>query len=769
MVLEQIKLSSSKAEITTAYLVSDSAVMVSDSFFHYICEFLDSLKESMAEFFQGKNVKKLDQDPLRVKVAKEEKQAEKKEEAISQIRQLLKEPISAFEKLKNWLSLPPSLSPLLEMVMKKGTQLDVQASIENQFLGFITNVTIPSGSLKGKAMLQVPLVPPAAKDAAVEVDPAMEKLMKTLLAKLLSVDPKTAEKLQLTDDQKAKDLQFQEDIFKILLTLPSQLIHLTWVKGSADISVTLPGGAVLKLTFEIPLQPNEKNDFHAFLQTLLKENYKGIASLLSKDMVFTWAGSHSQFKIQFPQQIALRLHKLEIENEGLASLLGSHTTVVLPQSLTGTVNFKENSIEFGPGTTFQIKKKFPLPDKDITMKKIAYDPIKNTIKLNLSTSLIVDVDLPEITIDLNESKKPAPQKPAGKSLIDFEFIPFDSPVPLSAAAAKKQTAVKRAPEKPTVPVFETIKNLIQIPVSFLPMVKKLFAGSTALDLKVGLSENVTLSSEIKLPDLGLLGHAQLIVPTKTPASPDTLPADLHPGIEKLLSQKLSSKIKDAHQLREIMDLLLTLPTQDIHIDWRGAENPATVILTLPKGMILKLDLKIPDSDKKDQPDIVRELLKTVLKEKFAAIEPLLSQSFVFKWSGSASKFRIEFVEQQVFHLKSLQLKKEGLLKTMVANLVGWIVRGTSVALPRKIEGTASLKDASVKFNNVKFTVKTGLFSKEIGLESVSFNPDKNEVNLGIECFGSHALSIDLNESNVEDFNFAILSRLSRRPDLAMIP
>jgi hypothetical protein len=754
MVLEQIQLNSSKAQLPTVSPVSDSAVIVSDTYFNYICEFLDSLKESWADFFYGKNVKKLDKDPLKVKVAKEENQAEKKEEKVSQIRALLKEPISAFEKLKNLLSLPPSITPLLDMLLKKGTQLDVNARVEDQFMVFTTDVTIPGGSLKGKAKLQVPLAPQPTTDTPVELHPAVEKLLQSLLTPLVPKDQKT------------------DEILKLLLTLPSQSISLTWVNGAADFGVTLPGGAVLKLTLEMPLQAQGKKgngDFHAFLQTLLGENYKGIASLLSKDMIFTWDGSSSQFKIQFPQQIALRLNKLEIENEGLASLLGTNTTVVLPQALTGTVNFKDNSIEFGPGATFQIKKKFPLPDKDITIKKIAYDPVKNTIKLNLSTPFIVDVDLPEITIDLNESKKPAPKKPAGKSLIDFEFVPFDSPVSVSAAPVKKQAVVKSAPAKPSVPVFETIKNLIKIPESFLPMIKKLFAGGTALDLKVGLSENITLSSEIKLPDLGLTGHAQLIVPTKTPTAPDALPADLHPGIEKLLSQTLSSEIKDAKQLNEIMDLLLTLPTQDIHIDWRGAEHPASVILTLPKGMILKLDLKIPDTAKEGQPDFIRGLIKTVLKEKFAVVEPLLTQSFVFKWTGSASKFRIEFVEQQVFHLKSLQLKKEGLLKTMVANLVGWIVGGISVVLPRKIEGTVSLQDASVKFDDVKFKVKIGLFSKEVGLNNVAFNPDKNEVNVGIKCFGNHALAIDLNESNVDDFNFAILSRLANHSDLAMIP
>lgn len=750
MVLEQMQLNSSKAQLPTVSPVSDSAVLVSDTYFNYICEFLDSLKESWVEFFHGKSVKKLDKDPLKVKVAKEENQAEKKEEKVSQIRALLKEPISAFEKLKSLLSLPPSITPLLDMLLKKGTQLDVNARVEDQFMVFTTDVTIPGGSLKGKAMLKVPLAPQPMTDTPVELHPAVEKLLQNLLTPLIPQDT--------------------NKILKLLMTLPSQSISLTWVNGAADIGVTLPGGAVLKLALEMPLQAQGKKgngDFHAFLKTLLGENYKGIASLLSKDMIFTWDGSSSQFKIQFPQQIALRLNKLEIENEGLASLLGTNTTVVLPQALTGTVNFKDNSIEFGPGATFQIKKKFPLPDKDITIKKIAYDPVKNTIKLNLSTPFIVDVDLPEITIDLNESKKP--QKPAGKSLIDFEFIPFDSPVSVSAAPVKKQAVVKSAPAKPSVPVFETIKNLIKIPESFLPMIKKLFAGGAALDLKVGLSENVTLSSEIKLPDLGLTGHAQLIVPTKTPAAADALPADLHPGIEKLLSQTLSSEIKDAKQLNEIMDLLLTLPTQDIHIDWRGAEHPASVILTLPKGMILKLDLKIPDTAKEGQPDFIRGLLKTVLKEKFAVVEPLLTQSFVFKWTGSASKFRIEFVEQQVFHLKSLQMKKDGLLKTMVANLVGWIVGGISVVLPRKIEGTVSLQDASVKFDDVKFKVKIGLFSKEVGLNNVAFNPDKNEVSLGIKCLGNHIIPIDLNESNVDDFNFAVLSRLSKNRDLTMIP
>lgn len=735
--------------------VSPKAVVVSKTFPQYLGERL----EALCNFFQGRDVKKLEQSPLRLSVMQEPKQAEK----VSKIRELLKQPISAVARIKSLIPIPAAISPLLDILLKKGTKMDVKASIVDESMEFATDVVIPGNIIKGRAELRLPLTPPAAKDIPVELHPAVEQLMHKLLAPLIPQDQKT------------------EEILKLLSTLPTQTLNMTWVKGKAVITISLPGGAVLKLTLTLPTGAEaEKNPdiLRTFLKSIFKENYPGIASLLSKDMIFSWDGSTSQFTLQFPQQIALQINKLELKNETLLEtllkLLGKNTTVVLPQTISGTINFKENSVEFAPGTIFEVKKKLPYPDKDVTLQKISFDPVGNKIKLKVSTPILFADPSFDIDIDLNEPKEPKVKKPAGKSVIDFAFVPYNSPASKNSSPVKKTAETKQTPPKSGISVFESMKKMVKIPEVFSPIIDMLFAKGTALDMNVGIGDDIILSSAINLPNIGIAGHAQLIVPMKPEAVADAPPVELHPGIQKLLSQGLSSQIKEEDQLNELLDLLLTLPNQAIHFDWRGADHPATIILTLPGGIILKLDLKIPEA-KAGEIDIVRGFLSKVLKDKFTAIEPLLAQSFVFKWHGSNSKFRIEFTEQQVLHLKSLDLKKGKWFKNFVGKIVGWIVGQTSVILPRKIEGRIDFKEASVTFDqDVEFTVRSLLgFTKKVGLEKVAFNPEKNEVTLGIKCFGSRAIAIDLNESNVEDFNFQVLSRWAKRANhlhyLSMIP
>jgi len=727
-------------------------VVASKTFPSSLGEGSNNTIKPLSNFFGAKDVKKLDESPFQLPVKQELKQEEK----ISKVRELLKQPLSAFERIKSFIPIPATLSPLLDTLLKKGTKIDVKASIADESMVFATDIAIPGGNIQGRAELSIPLTPPAAKDVAVELHPAIEQLLHKVLAPLVP------------------QAQKSEEILKLLSTLPAQTLNFMWMKGTADIAINLPGGAILKLTLTLPTEAEaEKNPdiLRTFLKSIFKENYPGIASLLAKDMIFSWNGSSSQFKLQFPQQIALQINKLELENETLLKLLGKNTTVVLPQTVAGTINFKENSIEFGSGTTFQVKKEFPLPDKDVTLQKIAFDPLGNKIKLKLSTPILFADPSFEIDIDLNEPKEPKNKKPAGKSLIDFAFVTYNSPASKNSAPAKTAAVAKQTPAKLSVSVFESMKKMVQIPEVFSPVINMLFAKGTALDLNIGIGDDLILSSALNLPSMGIAGHAQLIVPMKPEPVQDAAPVELHPGIQKLLSQGLSSQITEKEQLNELFDLLLTLPNQAIHFDWRGADHPTTIILTLPGGIILKLDLKIPEA-KAGETDIVRGFFSKLLKDKFAAIEPLLTQSFVFKWHGSNSKFRIEFVEQQVLHLKSLDLKKGKWFKNFIGKIMGWIVSRTSVVLPSKIEGTINFKEASVQFDrDVKFKVRSLLgFSKEVGLEKVAFNPEKNEVNLGIKCFGSRAIAIDLNESNVEDFNFQILSRRrARRPfDLSMI-
>ncbi len=161
-------------------------------------------------------------------------------------------------------------------------------------------------------------------------------------------------------------------------------------------------------------------------------------------------------------------------------------------------------------------------------------------------------------------------------------------------------------------------------------------------------------------------------------------------------------------------------------------------------------------------DLIRTKLTEILGSQFAAdIQPLLAQTFTFKWNGETKEFSIKFLEQQELQLKSIKLKKGGPFKNLLRKFVYWITKDRKITLPEEINGKINLETASAEFKEgTSFTVRTMLgISKRVGLRQLSIARD-NMIDISLRCFGTQEINIDTRTSDIETARVAI-ARASR--------
>ncbi|HUD01079.1 MAG TPA: hypothetical protein VMR37_02015, partial [Rhabdochlamydiaceae bacterium] len=134
MPLENITNASSlqMKQTTNPKVISDDAVVVSETFIQSICEFLVDLQETLADFFLHRNVKKIDRNPKTSKQQKEIQKAldktlsilgnlkkkvrnDQRKEMIAIHHKVLQKPISVLEKIKSFVTLPEDLVPYIDI------------------------------------------------------------------------------------------------------------------------------------------------------------------------------------------------------------------------------------------------------------------------------------------------------------------------------------------------------------------------------------------------------------------------------------------------------------------------------------------------------------------------------------------------------------------------------------------------------------------------------------------------------------------------------
>jgi hypothetical protein len=253
---------------------------------------------------------------------------------------------------------------------------------------------------------------------------------------------------------------------------------------------------------------------------------------------------------------------------------------------------------------------------------------------------------------------------------------------------------------------------------------------------------------LKIPELGITGRASIFIPQNVEPVKDKKSVKLHPQIKEALSALLSQDPKsissdEIAKLNNFIDLLLTLSNQDIHINWLGEANEANLIVTLPGGMTLRLEM---DMKKIGESDILRTKLTELLGSQFAAeIEPLLSQTFTFNWTGETKEFSLKFLEKQPrLNFKSLETKEEvkGFFNNIAKRFINWVARTRFILLPQEIHGKVNLENGSVEFNKGTTLIVNTLFgiTKRISLRLVSFARD-NFIDIRLRCFGTQDIPI----------------------------
>lgn len=762
----------------------------------------------LAEFFNARKVQQLSTDTLAEPQTTPTPAASQQIEKQFQVQRWLQDTAtSTLDKLKKLIPIPASLLPLIDVFLSKKSQYNVNVGIKDDCLTLGTTINMASEGIQGSAVLELPLTEQETTD-----QDSLVKMHPDIL------------------DMLHKAVEKQENmnaILKILLMVPAQNIDFKWSDGVAIIKVGLANDARLVLNLKFPSQAESSQtpDFlRVFLKSILKQNYAGIETLLNKDVKFTWNGATSQFNIEFPDHFALRINKLENLSADLPSVLneliaklGSNTIIIPPKNIRGTIDFKNPSIQFEKGTTFEVKDA-PIPD--ITLDRISWDPTKQKAFLTLKTSwtLFPDFLLQNIEIDLKEDPSKPKKTDEKPTLFDFECITCEKTAPKTAAPEQTQLTVVAA--RPMVSAFETVKKLIQIPAQFLPLVGTLFANENQLDVKVGIENDLKFAGEVKLPHLGISGHAQISIPTAA-GSADPMPVKLHPKIDAALAKLIAQEAMEVTLINTLIDAVLTLPNQDISIDWQG--DHATVITTLPGGVTLKLELDVQkrqaendqlrteilaavDVTSSDNTELVRiintvgendfrhdqllkvvetttdkaalkvELLKVlerdilrtklveVLGDQFPNLAPLLTQTFSFKWNSEMKRFSINFLEQQEIKIKSLKLKKGGLLQNILRKIVGWFSKNRSITIPKQIVGTVDFEKGTITFKKGSAFVLNGPWglSKKVSIRTVALQDD-GKIDLGLRFFFRtwHKLN-DPKTSSVDTAIMAIHPRGSLR-------
>ena len=257
-------------------------------------------KAKIAGFFQKKQVVQLASNPLPIKEEAAPKEEEPKKleltEKAVQVQKLLKDTTcSTFNKLKKLLPIPKAAAPIIDMLLGKTTKYGVKVEVANNSLTFKTEVKMPGQGINGSVIVDVPLSA-EKEDEVTELHPVIVNQLDKALNPLLSGEEQV------------------QEIIKLLSTVPSQNLSLSWKDGFVRIDISLPKGVSIVLNLKLPTSAEAAQEgaapdiLRTFLKSILKENYAGIETLLSKSMTFTWDGSTSRFDLEFADQLVLEIN-----------------------------------------------------------------------------------------------------------------------------------------------------------------------------------------------------------------------------------------------------------------------------------------------------------------------------------------------------------------------------------------------------------------------------------------------------------------------------
>lgn len=402
--------------------------------------------------------------------------------------------------------LPASLSPFVDLFHKSGsilTQLEgeiplvqkpwegetlleesiytsllkvgVNSSIQEE-IGNTTALTLAlPGNVSCDFILTIPRSASGERRAPKELHPF---IIDTLQQKLLAFHKTLCQKIpsepevQKTFFENA-NIELSE-VVNLIKQLPTQDIKVSWdgKTGNATLSLTLPGGAQLKIYIKSPTDYGQAFDkLPSFIREVLAAQLKGIypvvRPLLTQTFNFQWNGASSEFELKFesPQKVLIKTLVLKAKGAlaAIAEKIAKDTKIRLPRKIIGKVNFKDLSLRlFGSKLDDKTGEKMDdkltievdtpgVPNFDISLPSVSFDPKPNVVTVNYDTlfkkgSEKIDLNTSNLeAIDLEigpVNGSPTPAQPKNSS--SKPAAPATAPVTAKPAA----TPASKAPAKP---------------------------------------------------------------------------------------------------------------------------------------------------------------------------------------------------------------------------------------------------------------------------------------------------------------------------------
>ena len=180
--------------------------------------------------------------------------------------------------------------------------------------------------------------------------------------------------------------------------------------------------------------------------------------------------------------------------------------------------------------------------------------------------------------------KPAEQKPDSLQSKQVEQLPIN-PLAQSQAVPQKgldsMTAIRvqNLLKDTSRSTLDKLKNLLPIPASLNPIIEMFLGKKTQANVKVCIeNSSLNLIGELDMPGQGIKGTAELNLPMTEQSAKESM-TELNPALVEHLSKALNPLVSEQDQVKELIKLISTLPSEMVSFAW--SNGSAGISITLP--------------------------------------------------------------------------------------------------------------------------------------------------------------------------------------------
>jgi hypothetical protein len=339
-----------------------------------------------------------------------------------------------------------------------------------------------------------------------------------------------------------------EGVVSLLLTLPRSETNIKWngTKGEVVIETALPGGARLDITLKIEkIIGRELKELPATVTAILSKLPNGDAiertltrlrPFLSTDFEVKWDGKSSRFDFKWPSDLGCQVRMVSTTAESLLKAVTQIDTFI-----------EKNSDRLKP----QADGSYDVVSVMQLLATLESPPMKMEWK-GTENKAVLTVDLPD----------------GAKMEMEFDIAQLVTKEGLSPALVSILSRMEGGPA-----IIET-----------LTLLKPFFATNFALEL-TGDPNNRSLN--FTWPS----GFGCRVRMVSTPESLLKAIAEVGAFI-KNTGPKLKPQANGSYDVTSIMQLLATLESPPVKIEWKGTENKAILAVALSDEVKIEVELDI---------------------------------------------------------------------------------------------------------------------------------------------------------------------------------